>query len=292
MDLLQFRYFDVIARYENISRAAEELRVSQPSLSSSLTRLERELGYRLFDRRGKKIYLNEQGRQFWKNTKQILQLIAESRLPPPSGEKDGKISIAFQNYNDDFFRTVCEFRQNYPKVRFYLYQSSLSETFAVNTFDFLLSTTQHTFPCKMESLLLGSKKWFAVVPQHSEWTSFSELPVEYLRDQNFCFLQDRNGNMEDSYRICLENRFIPHSVITTNSPMLKRQILEQGDLYGFIPSGWYNAYKDIRTIRLIPLSVESEAVEIRLYWSDGASHSPAAEAFLSFCRRKNLSAGQ
>ena len=41
MELLQLRYFDVIARCENISRAAEELHVSQPSLSGSLLRLEK-----------------------------------------------------------------------------------------------------------------------------------------------------------------------------------------------------------------------------------------------------------
>ena len=52
MELLQLRYFDVIARCENISRAAEELHVSQPSLSGSLLRLEKELGFPLFDRRG------------------------------------------------------------------------------------------------------------------------------------------------------------------------------------------------------------------------------------------------
>lgn len=286
MDLLQFRYFDTIAKYENISRAAEELHVSQPSLSSSLIRLERELGYKLFDRQGRKLCLNAQGRQFWKNAKQILQLIAESRLPVPSEKKSGKISIAFQNHNDRFFKAICEFRKIHPEIQLYLYQSTLSEPFSVTAFDFLLSTSQHSFPCKMESLLLGAKKWFAVVPKSFEWPPFSELPVERLRDKDFCFLRDSHGNLEDPYRFCLENHFIPHSVVTTNSPMYKRLLLAQGELYGFIPSGWYPSYQKLKAIRLIPLKLESEAVEIRLYWNNSPSLSPAAESFLSFCARE------
>ncbi len=287
MDLLQFSYFDVIAKYENISRAAQELHVSQPSLSSSLIRLEGELGYRLFDRQGKKLCLNEQGRQFWKNTKQILQLIAEIRLPVPANKRSGKISIAFQNHDESFFKTVCEFRKVYPEIQLYLYQSTLSEPFAVNAFDFLLSTSQHSFPCKMESFLLGKKNWFAVVPKNFDWPSCSELPVERLQTKDFCFLRDSHGNLEDAYRLCLESHFIPRSVITTNSPMYKRLLLAQGELYGFIPSGWYPSYRELEAVRLIPLKMEREAIEIRLYWNNSPPLSPAAEKFLSFVYGKS-----
>ena len=50
MELQQIKYFRVIARTENISRAAEQLFIAQPSLSQMLKRLEEEVGlfYRLF----------------------------------------------------------------------------------------------------------------------------------------------------------------------------------------------------------------------------------------------------
>lgn len=52
MDLLSLRYFQAVARHQHISRAAEELRVAQPSVSRTVIRLEAELGVPLFDRRG------------------------------------------------------------------------------------------------------------------------------------------------------------------------------------------------------------------------------------------------
>ena len=56
MELLQLRYFCVVAKHQNVTKAAAELMISQPSLSKTLRTLEREVGQPLFERRGKYIY--------------------------------------------------------------------------------------------------------------------------------------------------------------------------------------------------------------------------------------------
>jgi DNA-binding transcriptional LysR family regulator len=63
MELNTLRQFLVVARLEHLSRAAEELRVAQPSLSRTIARLESELGTPLFDRSGR-LRLNETGKLF------------------------------------------------------------------------------------------------------------------------------------------------------------------------------------------------------------------------------------
>lgn len=72
MELLQLQYFQVIARTQNISAAAKELHVAQPSLSQLLKRLEQEVGVPLFDRTGKHIKLNQYGAVFLKYTDEIF----------------------------------------------------------------------------------------------------------------------------------------------------------------------------------------------------------------------------
>ena len=64
MDLNQLKYFAAVARLGNISRAAQELYVTQPNLSKSIARLEEELGVPLFEHRKGKIILNDYGRCF------------------------------------------------------------------------------------------------------------------------------------------------------------------------------------------------------------------------------------
>ena len=72
MELLQLQYFRVIARTQNISAAAEQLHISQPSLSQILKRLEQEAGVPLFDRVGKRIVLNAYGAVLLKHVEEVF----------------------------------------------------------------------------------------------------------------------------------------------------------------------------------------------------------------------------
>ena len=59
MELLQLRYFKMLAEEPHMTRVAEKLHISQSSLSKTIKLLEDELGVKLFDRQGKSLRLNE-----------------------------------------------------------------------------------------------------------------------------------------------------------------------------------------------------------------------------------------
>ena len=59
MDTSTLRYFTVVAETQHMNRAAQLLNITQPSLSTSIKRLEAEIGYQLFDRSGRGIQLND-----------------------------------------------------------------------------------------------------------------------------------------------------------------------------------------------------------------------------------------
>lgn len=61
MDLAQLKQFEAIARLGTVSAAAEELHLSQPAVSRSIGRLERELGCQLFERTGRHVELSAAG---------------------------------------------------------------------------------------------------------------------------------------------------------------------------------------------------------------------------------------
>lgn len=64
MELSQLQYFRTVARMENISRAAELHHITQPALSKSISRLEDEIGVKLFERGDNRIRLSDAGRAF------------------------------------------------------------------------------------------------------------------------------------------------------------------------------------------------------------------------------------
>ena len=77
MELLHLRYFREVAAKENITKAAKQLYVSQPALSTAIARLEKELGFLLFERKGNRIVLTEAGHCFLEYVNSIFSLLDE-----------------------------------------------------------------------------------------------------------------------------------------------------------------------------------------------------------------------
>ncbi|MDO4242449.1 MAG: LysR family transcriptional regulator [Actinomyces sp.] len=80
MDLDQLRHLDAVARLGTVSAAADELHLSQPALSRSLARLEKELGHTLFDRPGRRLVLNGVGAVALEHAHAVLRQEAALRL--------------------------------------------------------------------------------------------------------------------------------------------------------------------------------------------------------------------
>lgn len=78
MTLLQLQYFQTLARVLHYTRAAQEMHISQPSLSYSINELEKELGVKLFDKENRQITLSVYGQHFLPYVDQILALVDES----------------------------------------------------------------------------------------------------------------------------------------------------------------------------------------------------------------------
>ena len=73
MELYQLRQFAAVAKYENMTRAAESLNVAQPAVSKTIRNLESELGAELFERTGKGLRRTEQGDILLRYARTILK---------------------------------------------------------------------------------------------------------------------------------------------------------------------------------------------------------------------------
>ncbi|SFC88903.1 regulatory helix-turn-helix protein, lysR family [Bacillus sp. OV322] len=96
MELLQLKYFQTVARLEHMTHAAEELKIAQPSLSKTISRLEEDLGVPLFDRIGRQIKLNQYGKTFLTRVDRIFMELGEAKreLEYLSGLHLGMVQLA------------------------------------------------------------------------------------------------------------------------------------------------------------------------------------------------------
>ena len=77
MTPLQMKYFDAVCRFQNISKAAAYLHISQPTITVAIQSLEGELGIKLFYRNGKHLLLTQEGSVIWDKVASILSHIEQ-----------------------------------------------------------------------------------------------------------------------------------------------------------------------------------------------------------------------
>lgn len=122
MDWRQLGYFRVAGRLEHMTRAAQELGMSQPALSRAIGRLERELGVPLFHHVGRSVRLTRYGEAFLGRVERALNEVDEARreLADMTGAERGTVALGFlRTLADEYVpQLVRRFQSERPGVRF------------------------------------------------------------------------------------------------------------------------------------------------------------------------------
>ena len=133
MEIRTLRYFLQIARDGNITKAADYLHISQPTLSRQMQILEDELGKKLFHRHSHHISLTEEGMLLRERAEEILDMVdkTEEEFRTLGAEAGGDIRIgcAESEGMSYFMRAAKNLHDKYPRIRFHFYAGG-TETIA------------------------------------------------------------------------------------------------------------------------------------------------------------------
>ena len=114
------RIFYVVANHCNITKASEELSISQPAISKSIKNLEEQLGGQLFVRTKRGVVLTEEGKEFYNYIKQAIEYInnAENKFTDLINLETGciKIGISTTLTKEFLLPYLEEFHSLYPKI--------------------------------------------------------------------------------------------------------------------------------------------------------------------------------
>ena len=125
MELRVLRYYLTVAREENITRAADMLHITQPTLSRQMAELEEELNTRLFERTNRKIVLTESGMLLRRRAEELISLADKVQQEFQSGDElMGLISIGSgvtAAVSACLPELLQDYAQKYPQVRFELH---------------------------------------------------------------------------------------------------------------------------------------------------------------------------
>ncbi len=128
-----YRVFYTVAKCGSLTKAAEELYISQPAVSQSVKQLENQLGVTLFNRTHRGMELSEQGgKLIFKEVEEALKLFyaAENRLAEMKAEATGSIRIGASDTIFKYFLAdkIVDFHERFPAVKIELLADFTPET--------------------------------------------------------------------------------------------------------------------------------------------------------------------
>lgn len=128
MEIRVLQYFLAVAREQTISRAAEMLHITQPTLSRQIKDLEDELGKQLFIRSNKKISLTEDGLLFRQRAEEIVNLVNKTELEMMSSDLllGGEIYIGSGECHAlrTITKSMKKMQSSYPAVKFNIHSGN------------------------------------------------------------------------------------------------------------------------------------------------------------------------
>jgi DNA-binding transcriptional LysR family regulator len=131
MELRHLRYFVAVAEELNFTRAAEKLRLAQPSLTRQIHNLEEELGVRLLDRSRNQVSLTEEGKSFLMDARRLVALSLESvkAVQRFSRGESGQLNLGYLfKFNFDLLpSTLATYYQICPEIAVNLFDMSPAE---------------------------------------------------------------------------------------------------------------------------------------------------------------------
>lgn len=289
ISLLQLQYFQALAAEQHLTRTAEKLYISQTTLSTMISKLERELGVRLFDRNGGSLRLNECGQKYLQYVNGALLMLAdgENAARALGGQGDSStLSLAISGTNA-WGETIIAFKQRYPKYR--ITQQSevlpaMKDNLLSGRLDMALVGTEDMTDERLEYLPLREGRIYACLPRGHRLEGRQAVMLSDLKDEPII-----STLKEMPYTVFCTNMFrkagITPNIVTECDFLLRPRLLASGMgialLYG--PALDQPIVADMfRPFVCIPIEDDCAVRRLGLFWRRGRRFTPVMKAFQTF----------
>lgn len=270
MELLQLKYFKTVAEHGKIADAAKALFLSAPALSTSISRLEGELGVRLFDRVNNRIVLNRQGQLFLRYVNQIFFDLegAKQALQQSVKQEGPHVSVA-SLASTQWVDMITAFSQEHP--RFTLQCTSLRRSDLTNgglspQYSFLLAPEDDIPPfCAeaMDSEFLFYEHPVVMLPPEHRLARQDSVDLNQLRGETI-FLPMQDFSFYDHLTRLLQKCGIPVPAGNGYSHLTTQQMVAKGLGVAFATD--HVARTPGRALLYLPIRNPCQPWASRLYW--------------------------
>ncbi|GGP11136.1 LysR family transcriptional regulator [Oceanobacillus neutriphilus] len=293
MELKQLLYFKEVAKYKSITKASQQIHISQPALSKSIKSLEEELGTILIIRTNKTIDLTDAGNMVLEYTKEITGLVDEMKLTLDdlTNFAVGQLNIGLPPFIGSLFfpKVMKNFHRSFPNIKLDITEYGGARVVkSVEEGEFELGVAVlpideqvfDVYPIVEEEMKL-------IVHKDHPLALFNEVDGKELRDEEFIFYHEEFAlNQIVRNHFFITAGFEPKILFKSMQWDLMSEMVAANLGIAILPQSICNRLftKDIKVIRLKPTILWKLAVITK----KGKYISNAGRKFIDFILTDSL----
>lgn len=285
MSLLQIRYFLVLAKHENLTRAAHELQLSPSALSKSICRLENDMGVKLFDRSDTGLKLNQSGliaREAYSRIFGILDNMYREMEELSNHDRQRLNIIAGSNLTAASI--ITGFKKAHPDCVLNFRESTSLEiegTDMILKYDYLIAGADFLADSALEHRIIGESLPVLMVPRGHELAALEAVTLADIARYPLISSPENT-----SWRKYVDSIFREKGLTTTTSATATYSMRAQ-----MVASGLGISMASGNSVRLNPPGQAVEVLPIRdsfpgrrlyLYWNRSRPMTKIMEQFRTY----------
>lgn len=256
-----YRVFYSVANNKNITKASQELMISQPAVSKSIKNLEDQLGGKLFSRTRKGVTLTEEGEQFYKYIKQAMEYInnAENKFTDLINLEVGTINIGIGTTltKEILIPYLEEFHKLYPKIDIQIHTDITNRLFSKlndGLIDLVILNLPYKVNNDIELKTIKTLQDCFVVSENYKYLKDKKLKLEELNNYPLILLPKASNTRHFIDDFCLKNNVTLNPHMNLSSYSLVVEFTKIGFGIGYVTEEFIK--EDLKNKKLFKLDVE------------------------------------
>ncbi|WP_092922606.1 LysR substrate-binding domain-containing protein [Romboutsia hominis] len=201
MNIRKLEIFYKTAKCLNMSQVAKDMYISQPSISQCISEIESEIGTKLFDRIGKKLYLTHEGKIFYEYTRRILNIYEEGiNVVRSSKSNKGKLVIGASTTIGTYIMPyiIHKFNKKEKDIEISMIidnKHNIEELILNNKVDIaFIEGTVNSKEITLKDIWTDELVFISSI--NHEWNGKKYLDIEDLKNNKFIIREDGSGTRE------------------------------------------------------------------------------------------------
>lgn len=290
MDIKNLKTFISVAKLGSFTKAANEMNYVQSTVTTQIQQLEKELGYPVFDRIGKKVSLTTLGAEFLKSAYSILNILEKAETKgKDTYNMQGKLRIGVSEslMFDVIMKILPDFKAKFKNLEITVKTAHLSELFTAlkqNLLDIIYISADLNQDAELQSYYKRREELVFVCEKEYLLAGQKDIPLYELANHNF-ILTESDGFCNNKLKKFMNEKNIPLNIsIEVDSVFVIAELVKSGMGLAFLPEFFIKSKLDNGSLVRLDLQTKPQYYYSQIIIHKSRWISPFIEEFINMIK--------